>query len=79
MEVDGAQGCLGSFMTLKRQHPHLQVLLSIGGANSGQNFAAVAAAASTRDNFAQSATALVREAGLDGLDSMRNNILYRMR
>lgn len=69
MEVDGANGCLGSFMALKREHRHLKVLLSIGGANSSQNFASVAAAASTRDNFAKSATALVRDAGLDGLDS----------
>lgn len=69
MEVDGARGCLGSFSALKREHRHLKILLSIGGANSSQHFASVASTASTRDNFARSAATLVRDAGLDGLDS----------
>jgi chitinase len=69
MDVDGVKGCLGSFMVLKEEHPHLKVLLSIGGANSSQNFAAVAATAARRDNFAKSANLLVREARLDGVDS----------
>jgi chitinase len=69
MDVDGVKGCLGSFMVLKEKHPHLKVLLSIGGGNSSQNFAAVAARAATRDNFAKSANILAREARLDGVDS----------
>ena len=70
-EVDGASGCLGSFIALKRDNPHLKVLLSIGGGgNSSQNFSSVAAAASTRDTFARSAVSLVKEGGFDGIDSV---------
>lgn len=70
MDVDGVKGCLGSFMVLKAKHPHLKVLLSIGGGNSSHNFSIVAETAARRDNFAKSANLLVREARLDGVDSM---------
>ena len=70
-EVDGAYGCLGSLITLKRENPHLKVLLSIGGGgNSSENFSSVAAAASTRDTFARSAVSLVKNGGFDGIDSV---------
>lgn len=69
MEVDGAKGCLGSFMKLKQEKPHLKVILSIGGGGASQNFAAVAASAATRDNFGRSARGLVDASGLDGIDS----------
>ncbi|KFY60078.1 hypothetical protein V497_03885 [Pseudogymnoascus sp. VKM F-4516 (FW-969)] len=68
MEVDGVNGCLGSFMVLKKQHPHLKVLLSIGGADSSQSFRILSETAARRDNFAKSANLLVREARLDGID-----------
>lgn len=71
MEVDGApKGCLGSLMALKQQKSHLKVILSIGGGAASHNFAAVAANASTRDNFGRSARQLVDASGLDGIDSM---------
>lgn len=69
MEVDGKQGCLGSLAAIKREKPHLQVILSIGGGGASQNFAAVAASAVLRDNFGKSARELVLAAGLDGIDS----------
>lgn len=69
MEVDGVIGCLGSLMAIKRQMPHLKVLLSIGGAAASANFAAVAASAISRDNFGRSARGLVVASGLDGIDS----------
>ena len=69
MEVDGAEGCLGSFKALKSEHRHLKVILSIGGASESQHFASVAADPITRDNFARSAVSLVQNAGLDGIDS----------
>lgn len=70
-EVDGAYGCLGSLIALKRGNPHLKVLLSIGGGgNSSENFSSVAAAASTRDTFARSAVSLVKNGGFDGIDSV---------
>ena len=69
MVVDGAPGCIGSFLRLKATHNHLKLILSIGGGAGSQNFAAVAATAATRDNFAKSAAALVQASGFDGIDS----------
>lgn len=63
------KGCLGSLMLLKQQKPHLKVILSIGGGAASENFAQVAASGLLRDNFARSAAGLVRESGLDGIDS----------
>lgn len=67
--MDGAKGCLGSFIELKNQKPHLKVILSIGGASASQNFASVASSAAKRDNFGRSAFSIVKDAGLDGIDS----------
>ncbi|KND91316.1 Endochitinase B1 [Tolypocladium ophioglossoides CBS 100239] len=66
--VDGVQGGLGSLMHLKQKHPHLQVVLSVGGGNSSQIYPAVAANTLFRDNFARSALGLVEASGLDGID-----------
>lgn len=68
MPVDGASGCLGSFMRLKEQHEHLQLILSIGGGAASQNFATVASTALTRDNFGRSAKGLVDASNFDGID-----------
>jgi len=70
MQVDGATGCLGSFMRLKHQHEHLQVILSVGGGAASQNFQTVAASAATRDNFGKAARGLVEACGFQGIDSM---------
>ena len=67
--VDGVQGGLGSLMHLKQTHPHLQVILSVGGANSAASFPVTAANAIYRDNFARSARGLVEASGFDGIDS----------
>ncbi|ROW07860.1 hypothetical protein VMCG_03485 [Cytospora schulzeri] len=66
---DGVSGGLGSLMHLKQKHPHLQVILSIGGSASSQAFSTVAASAVLRDNFARSARGLVEASGLDGIDN----------
>ncbi|PSR79667.1 glycoside hydrolase [Coniella lustricola] len=65
---DGVSGGLGSLMHLKQKHPHLQVILSVGGPHSSQIFATVAASAVLRDNFARSCKDLVDASGLDGID-----------
>jgi chitinase len=67
--IDGVQGGLGSLMHLKQQHPHLRVILSIGGPESSAAYPAVAASTLLRDNFARSALGLVEASGLDGIDS----------
>ncbi|KUJ24360.1 chitinase [Mollisia scopiformis] len=68
MPVDGATGCLGSFMRLKQEHGYLKLILSIGGGAASQNFASIAASAATRDNFGRSARGLVEASGFDGID-----------
>ncbi|GJN70505.1 hypothetical protein PLICBS_004563 [Purpureocillium lilacinum] len=66
--VDGVQGGLGSLMHLKQRHPHLQVLLSIGGPAACEIYPVVAGDSLLRDNFARSALGLVEASGLDGID-----------
>ncbi|TPX17032.1 uncharacterized protein E0L32_012309, partial [Thyridium curvatum] len=66
---DGVQGGLGSLMHLKQKHPHLQVVLSVGGGATAESFPIVAASPVMRDNFARSALGLVEASGLDGVDS----------
>jgi chitinase len=56
-------------MHLKQAHPHLQVILSIGGGASNETFPLVASNPLLRDNFARSARGLVEASGLDGIDS----------
>ncbi|KAK4218281.1 endochitinase B1 [Rhypophila decipiens] len=65
---DGVQGALGSLMHLKQRFPHLQVILSIGGASSAETYPVVASNAVLRDNFARAARGLVEASGLDGID-----------
>lgn len=67
--VDGVQGGLGSLMHLKQRHPHLQVVLSIGGSTASEVFPVVASSTLLRDNFARSCLGLVEASGLDGIDS----------
>ncbi|KAI0595571.1 family 18 glycoside hydrolase [Biscogniauxia sp. FL1348] len=65
---DGVIGGLGSLMHLKQAHPHLRVVLSIGGSMSSETFPIVASNTLLRDNFARSARGLVEASGLDGID-----------
>ncbi|KAL2210600.1 family 18 glycosyl hydrolase [Sarocladium strictum] len=67
-EVDGVHGGIGSLMHLKQKHPHLQVVLSVGGPAASNIFPIVAANAVLRDNFARSALGLIEASGLDGID-----------
>lgn len=59
---------LSALRQLKQQHPHLKVLLSIGGAAQSTHFTIAAASGSSRQHFAQTAIQLVTAAGLDGID-----------
>ncbi|RYP93237.1 hypothetical protein DL770_000612 [Monosporascus sp. CRB-9-2] len=68
VECDGVKGGLGSLMHLKQAHPHLRVMLSIGGGDSSEIFPIVASNTLLRVNFGQSAQGLVEAAGLDGID-----------
>ena len=66
VRVDNPQR-LKSIVALKKSHPHLKVLLSIGGWGSG-NFSEMAADSVLRWSFAQDCAAKVSEFGLDGID-----------
>ncbi|KAI8623218.1 glycoside hydrolase [Xylariaceae sp. FL1651] len=65
---DGVKGGLGSLMHLKQAHPHLRVVLSVGGGSSSEIFPIVASDMRRRDNFARSARGLIDASGLDGID-----------
>lgn len=58
---------LHSLIALKANHPHLQVLISVGGWGAG-GFSEAAATAAGRQAFAQSAAQLIVAQGADGLD-----------
>ena len=64
-------------MHLKQKHPHLRVVLSIGGGNSSEIFPIVASSTLLRDNFARSAKGLVEASGLDGIDSKLSGTLSK--
>lgn len=59
---------LRKLIALKRQHPRLRVLLSVGGWIWSNRFSDVAATPAARQAFIASALELVRRHGLDGVD-----------
>lgn len=70
LEVNGQQGCLRACTALRREHPHLKVILSIGGGGKGgEHFACVASDPKKRANFATTARELCDHYSLDGIDS----------
>jgi len=58
---------LKDIVALKKKHPHLKVMLSIGGWGSGR-FSEMAADATNRAKFAKDCMRVVKEFGLDGID-----------
>ena len=58
---------LGQIAALKKTHPNLKVMLSVGGWEAG-NFSEMAADATHRKNFCNNCLAAVRKYGLDGID-----------
>ncbi len=64
-------GLLGNFhqlLLLKERYPHLQTLISIGGWTWSGRFSDVALTAESRQKFAASCTAFMKQYGFDGLD-----------
>lgn len=71
IDLDGVKGCIRSLVALKSSPPnsHLKLIISVGGAGSGEMFAAVASDPELREKFAHSARSFVDQYGFDGIDS----------
>ena len=54
--------------TLKRKHPHLRTLVSVGGWTDSGPFSDAALTAEAREKFARSCAAFVKQHGFDGVD-----------
>jgi chitinase len=62
------RGNFGAYQRLKAAHPHLRVLIAVGGWFDSGRFSTVAATAEARSKFAKSVRAFVVKYGLDGVD-----------
>ncbi len=62
------RGHYGAYARLKATHPHLRVLIAVGGWFDSGRFSDVAATPAAREKFAQSVRAFVVRHGFDGVD-----------
>ena len=66
---DPVKGNIGDLKILKEQHPHLKILISVGGWTRSQNFPAIAASQSGRQTLSQSMVDFMAEyPWIDGFD-----------
>lgn len=62
------RGNFNQLLALKKKHPHLKTLISLGGWTLSGPFSDVASRAATRSTCARSAAAFVAKYGFDGVD-----------
>ncbi len=65
---DPIKGNFKQLNVLKQQNPNLKTVISVGGWSWSNRFSDVAASATTRQNFANSAVDFLRKYGFDGVD-----------
>lgn len=63
-----SRGHFNQLKLLKQKYPHLKTLISVGGWTWSNNFSAVAANETSRNQFAASAVEFLTKYGFDGLD-----------
>lgn len=66
MDTDSAN--LHYLIGLRAQHPHLKIIISVGGWGWSDEFSDIALTDSSRSKFAKSAAAFVKKYDLDGVD-----------
>ena len=59
---------LSALRKLREKHPHLKLVISVGGWSDSKYFSDAAATAARRERFAASCVEFVTEQGLDGVD-----------
>ena len=59
---------LAALRQLRKEHPHLKLLISVGGWSDSQYFSDAASTAARREKFAASCVDFLVEHGLDGVD-----------
>jgi chitinase len=64
----GLRGNFNQLQLLKKKHPHLKALISVGGWTLSGPFSTVAADAQLRTKFAKSCAAFVKKYDFDGVD-----------
>ncbi|WP_408009957.1 glycoside hydrolase family 18 protein [Pseudalkalibacillus sp. A8] len=67
-ESQAIKGNFNQLNKLKKQHPHLKTLVSVGGWTWSENFSDVALTEQSRTIFAKSVLGFVQKYGFDGVD-----------
>jgi chitinase len=67
-ERGALSGSFNQLLQLKKKHPHLKTLISVGGWTLSGPFSDVAANEESRTRFAKSCVAFIRKYGFDGVD-----------
>lgn len=68
LSVNGKKGCLGLWMSLKKEHRHLKVVMSVGGWGTSNAFQETVKSEKKLQNFVESVTHLVLTYKFDGVD-----------
>lgn len=61
-------GMINQLAVLKRVHPELRIMMSVGGAGDSDNFPRISSNSDQRKHFAESCVEFMKNAGFDGID-----------